>query len=117
MIKRAFVNERPLVQRQVQRRILHVELGVPGSNLARLDAEHLSIKVNAPLDIAHVNSDVRLESVDDRRPGVFHKLHLYPVPTLSLRPDRRALPARSTKSISLSPAGCLQALQRLPTRC
>jgi hypothetical protein len=49
------------VQREIERRILDVELRVAGAHLRRLDAEHLPVELDAPLDVADVDGDVGLE--------------------------------------------------------
>src|SRR4051794_15594968 len=63
MRQRAAVAEVMFVEREVQRRILHVELCIAGSHFARLKGEELLIKLNASLDVVHVQGKVRLQNI------------------------------------------------------
>ena len=63
MRQRASLVETVFIQRQIQRRILHVKLCVTGSDFTRLDAEHFLVELDTVLDIVNVERQVCLQSL------------------------------------------------------
>lgn len=51
----SFAGKRTLIERQIEGRILHVELRIARPDLARLDAQHVAVKVDALLNITDVD--------------------------------------------------------------
>jgi hypothetical protein len=59
--QRPSLAKRNLIKRKIERRILHVEFGVSGSDFARLNAEKLFIKLDAFTDIFNVEREMRFD--------------------------------------------------------
>src|SRR5580700_8723314 len=53
--------ERHFVKREIQRRILHIELGVTAPDFARLNPKHLAIELDALRHIPDIDGKVRLQ--------------------------------------------------------
>src|SRR5271168_3572550 len=59
--KRPSVFERNFIQREIERRVLDIELRIACPDFARLNPKHLAVKLGAPRHIPHMDGNVRLQ--------------------------------------------------------
>src|ERR1044071_182167 len=72
MRERAALFERDFVERQIERRILDIELRIPYAHLAWLNSQHLFVKLRAALHIFHIQRQMRLERLHTPCLNFFH---------------------------------------------